>query len=142
MDVATIFAATLFTLEALHKTYGGSEVSCTSKPCGWSVPPKRQGPVTLISAMKFRKHHYRKEEKKTRQPMFSPGKDVRAPHQQECSDQRIKVLLEKLKDMQESSGKAIGWCDVLPQETKQREESQESEESKNETCEIRPDSSN
>ena len=36
-------AATLFALENLSKTSGANEVSCTSKPCGWSVPPKRQG---------------------------------------------------------------------------------------------------
>ena len=76
-----------------------------------------------------------KSEKESRQPMFSPGKDVRAPHQKECSDQRLNVLFEKLKEMQNSSGKAFGWCHVVPQQIPS--EQRQCEENESETCKTK-----
>ena len=56
-------AATLFALEDPNENSEAGEVSCTSKSCRWSVPPKRQMPVKPIFATKFRKHDYQKVKK-------------------------------------------------------------------------------
>lgn len=121
--------ATLFGLESFHKKKKAidkeDDISCTSKPCGWSVPPKRKGPVQPISAMKFKKHDYGKD-KKIRQPMFD-GKDVRAPHQQKWSDEKLKLMLNQLKELQDETGQPIGWCHLLPQVVPSVEVHQESE---------------
>lgn len=110
-------AATLFSLDEVCKKRAQSQRqlddSCTSKPCTWSVPPKRKGPVQPISQMKFCKHDYAKE-KKVQQPMFTPGKDVRAPHQREWPKERLEEMLAQLKDLQQKTGQAISWCHILP----------------------------
>ncbi|PFX22069.1 hypothetical protein AWC38_SpisGene13410 [Stylophora pistillata] len=64
----------LFSLESFPKTKDSvpketDAASCTAKPCSWSVPPKRKGPVQPISAMKFNKHNYFKR-KRLRQPIY------------------------------------------------------------------------
>jgi hypothetical protein len=103
-------AATLFGLESFHKKKSSSneaDVSCTSKPCSWSVPRKRKGPVQPIDTMKFSKHEFGKV-KKIRQPMFESGEDVRAPHQQSWSKDKINSMLDQLREIQNETGKAIG----------------------------------
>ena len=40
------------------------DVPCTSKPCKWSVPPKRRSEPTTIQEVNFEKHTWRKEGKR------------------------------------------------------------------------------
>lgn len=60
-------AATLFALEQHCKekqTIIDSNESCTSKPCKWSVPRKRKGPVPPIKQINVVKHDYAKPNKR------------------------------------------------------------------------------
>ena len=122
---AGIMAATLFGLDSFHKKKNSMQseesLSCTSKPCSWSVPPKRKGQVSPIGEMKFCKHNYDKEARQSSQSLFTPGKDVRAPHQQSWTEEKLKLMLEQLQKLQQQTGQRIGWCHILPQEIPQED---------------------
>ena len=47
--------------------------------------------------------------------MFKAGKEVRAPHQQQWSEEKLELMLRQLKEIQQQTGQAIGWCHILPQ---------------------------
>ena len=49
----------------------------TSKPCQWNLPKKRKINPEPIQSLKFQKHEYVKEEKRS----VRPQKDVIAPHE-------------------------------------------------------------
>ena len=107
-------AATLFACDEVCKRKAAQKesVSCTSKPCTWSVPPKRKGPAQPISRMKFHKHDYEKK-KRQQPPLFPPGKDVRAPHQREWPQEKIGKLLDQLKELHTKTGQVTSWSHIL-----------------------------
>jgi hypothetical protein len=47
-----------------EKLKSESDESCTSKPCKWNVPRKRNGNVVPIADMQFTKHDYAKKKVK------------------------------------------------------------------------------
>lgn len=53
-----------------------NEEACTSQSCKWNVPRKRKVDLVPIANMTFRKHEHAKM-KKSREPVISPGHDVR-----------------------------------------------------------------
>jgi len=104
-------AATLFAMESLHKKNSNveqSDVSCTSKTCKWSVPSKRKGPVQPINTMKFSKHVHGKE-KHVRRQLIENDKDVRAPHHRNWPDEKLRLMLNQLKEIQNETGQAIDY---------------------------------
>lgn len=114
--------ATLFYLESLGKkkqqatsTDSNNDVSCTSKPCKWTVPSKRKGPIEPIQNIKFKKHNFYKLKKDR---IMKEKVDVPQYNLKECqwSESRLQDMLEKLKKIQTETGKMIGWCQILPQE--------------------------
>ena len=58
----------------------------TSKPCRWNLPKQRKINAEPIQSLKFQKHEYVKEEKRS----VRPQKDVRAPHERRISDSELK----------------------------------------------------
>lgn len=103
-------ASTLFGLDEFvtKRTENDQVSSCTSKPCQWSVPPKRKGEVQEISKIKFKKHDYSKV-KKPRNSLIQPDKDVRAEvNKVEWSLEKKQNILEQILALQEKTGRLIG----------------------------------
>ena len=60
--------------------------------------------------MKFQKHEYVKEEKRS----VRPQKDVRAPHERAISDSELKSFYEEVKIVGRKTGKKVGLSFILP----------------------------
>ena len=60
--------------------------------------------------MKFQKHEYVKEEKRS----VRPQKDVRAPHERAISDSELKSFYEEVKIVGKKTAKKIGLSFILP----------------------------
>ena len=121
-------AATLFSLVEFCVEREKLEAeSCTSKPCKWNVPRKRKGDVVPIANMTFIKHDYSKPKEK-RRSLLPPGKDVRAPHQMQWSEERVKNMLILVKQYQEKNNCVAGWSHILPQDAVLESDSNEKEE--------------
>ena len=115
-------AATLFSLEdktsmdsgmvadkAISKT--PENIPCTSKPCTWNVPAgKRKLVPQPIQSVKFQKHEYGKVTKH----FAKEYGDVRAPHQRSTASCDLKVFYNKVKEVEEKTGKMMGLSLILP----------------------------
>lgn len=108
--------ATLFFLDSVCKKNkkSSSEISCTSKPCEWSVPRKRKEEVQPISAMKFQKYDYNKENKKAEDKC--KYQDVSSINQEGLNSKKLQSIFNKFKELENEVGKSIGWCHILPQD--------------------------
>lgn len=107
-------------------------IACTSKPCKWSVPRKRQIESAPIQTLKFEKHVWGK--KKANYKTSETQQDVRAPHQRN-QDQDLNAIFERAKEVEKKTGKKMGLSYIMPhslpaqatvQETKLVEEPQKS----------------
>ncbi|XP_022804951.1 uncharacterized protein LOC111342164 [Stylophora pistillata] len=109
-------AATLFAMEDACKkaasttTESEDELPCTSKPCKWSIPKKRKQEPTTVQAVKFVKHVYGKKEKEC-----SSSATVNTIHNKSKPNTDYNALLEKIKAMEEKTGKKIGLHSIIPQ---------------------------
>ena len=113
-------AATLFSLEEFCKVRKQqNEEACTSQSCKWNVPRKRKIDLVPIANMKFRKHEHAKM-KKSREPVISPGHDVRpAKYRNTNANTNTKRYntYSKVIDFQSKTGKLIGLSHILQQHT-------------------------
>ena len=87
-----------------------TNVPCTSKPCQWNLPKKRKLNAEPIQSLKFQKHEYGKEKKRSARPQ----KDVRAPHELTISDSELKSFYDEVKLVEKKTGKKIGLSFILP----------------------------
>ena len=85
---------------------------------GITVPRKREGSVTPVLAMSFKKHDHSKRKKRERTPTLKPSHDVRAAHQRHWSSEKVNSILESIKAYQSKSGNVVGRSHILPQEVK------------------------
>lgn len=116
-------AATLFALDDFckqrKKMSDNSEEPCTSKPCNWSVPRKRKGPVVPVAEMSFTKHDYAKKKvRRTSQPALD---HERAMPPGMWPEERTATMLALVKEYEKKSGKVVGWRHILPQEVQVNE---------------------
>lgn len=112
-------ASTLFALEQHCKDRGKQsteeEQSCTSKPCTWSVPRKRKGPVVAIKEMTFEKHDYAKEKKRRNlNKNDAPGPAI-------WESDKVSRVMTMMLEYQRQSGNVLSWIHILPQEIKDNE---------------------
>ena len=94
-------AATLFYLEEVCKVMTmdrleGTNESCTSQKCQWSIPRKRKGDVMAISDMHSKKHEYGKKKVK-RSPSIPPSHDIRAAHQRGTDNTKSYNIFTKVQ---------------------------------------------
>lgn len=110
-------AATLFAMEDACKksvsTTSESEddLPCTSKPCTWSIPKKRKQEPSTVQAVKFVKHVYGKKDKEC-----SSSSTVHTTHNKKKSNTDYNALLEKIKAVEEKTGRKIGLHYIIPQQ--------------------------
>ena len=91
--------------KAISKTPENIYLACTSKPCTWNVPAgKRKLVPQPIQSVKFQKHEYGKVTKH----FAKEYGDVRAPHQRSTASCDLKVLYNKVKEVEEKTGKMMG----------------------------------
>ena len=76
----------------------------TSKPCQWNLPKKRKINAEPIQSLKFQKHEYVKEEKRS----VRPQKDVIAPNERTICYSELKSFYEEVKIVEKETGKKIG----------------------------------
>ena len=112
-------AATLFAIEDqwdnVASVTGGisqpqNSIPYTSQPCQWNLPSKRKLNPEPIQSLKFAKHEYGKEKKRSSRDQI----DVRAPHQRNISDSELKLFYEEVKLVEKVTSKKIGLSSVLP----------------------------
>ena len=110
-------AATLFAMEDGCKksvsTTSESEddLPCTSKPCTWSIPKKRKQEPSTVQAVKFVKHVYGKKDKEC-----SSSSTVHTTHNEKKSNTDYNALLEKIKVVEEKTGRKLGLYYIIPQQ--------------------------
>lgn len=114
---ATLFALDEYCKQRVKASQDSSDLSCTSKPCKWNVPRKRKGSVVSIANMQFSKHDYAKPQKK-RKSFMTPGHDVRALDQRTWPEDRVKNMLNLVKEYQEKTDRAVGWLHILLQDVR------------------------
>ena len=112
-------AATLFAIEDQWDNVASvtgdisqpqNSIPCTSQPCQWNLPSKRKLNPEPIQSLKFAKHKYGKEKKRSSRDQI----DVRTPHQRNISDSELKLFYEEVKLVEKATGKKIGLSSVLP----------------------------
>ena len=89
--------------------------------------------LSPIANMTFIKHDYSKPKEK-RRSLLPPGKDVRAPHQMQWSEERVKNMLILVKQYQEKNNCVAGWSHILPQDAVLESDSNEKEEKNRGSC--------
>ena len=114
-------AATLFALGEFCKVREKQEndEACTSQKCKWNVPRKRKVDLVPVANLKFRKHEHGKL-KKSREPVISPGHDVRPASRCNTDANRntkLYNIYSKVVDFQDKTGKLIGLSQILQQHT-------------------------
>ncbi|XP_015750513.1 PREDICTED: uncharacterized protein LOC107330407 [Acropora digitifera] len=113
-------AATLFSLEEFCKVRKQqNEEACTSQSCKWNVPRKRKIDLVPIANMKFRNDEHAKM-KKSREPVISPGHDVRPANYRNTNantNTKRYNTYSKVIDFQSKTGKVIGLSHILQQHT-------------------------
>jgi hypothetical protein len=112
-------AATLFAIEDMcgqpdstKRTDNGEDIACTSKPCAWSVPRKRQIESAPIQTLKFEKHVWGKK-KANSKTKSNTEQDVRAHHQRN-QDQDLNAIFERVKQVEKKTGKKMGLSCIMP----------------------------
>ena len=85
---------------------------CTSKPCKWNVPRQKKVDPSPIRSMTFVKHEYGKEKSPK---AVKTVRDVRAPHQQNVTQEQLSNVLEMVKGVEAKTGKKLGLSFILPQ---------------------------
>lgn len=83
-----------------------SNESCTSKPCKWSVPRKRKGPVQPIKQINVVKHDYAKPNKR---PKLETKHST--PPKVWQSD-KVEKVFEMMKAYQKKSGNIVSWTHI------------------------------
>lgn len=113
-------AATLFAIEDMGRkldtakqSESASDVPCTSKPCAWSVPRRKPAEATTIQSVTFEKHIWGKTKRKRDNSSCDDIEDVRAPHQR-TQDRDFQVIFEKIKQIEQKTGKKIGLSTTIP----------------------------
>ena len=86
-----------------------TNVPCTSKPCQWNLPKKRKLNAEPIQSLKFQKHEYRKEKKRSARPQ----KDAKAPRANNLRSWAQELLWWGQTSWEEN-GKKIGLSFILP----------------------------
>lgn len=110
-------AATLFAMEDACKksvsttSESENDLPCTSKPCTWSIPKKRKQEPSTVQAVKFVKHVYGKKDKEC-----SSSSTVHTTHNEKKSNTDYNALLEKIKAVEEKTGRKIGLHYIIPQQ--------------------------
>ena len=74
------------------------------------IPKKRKLNAEPIQSLKFQKHEYGKEKKRS----VRLQKDVRGPHEQTISDSELKSFYDEVKLVEKKTGKKIGLSFILP----------------------------
>ena len=87
-----------------------TNVPCSSRPCQWNLLQKGKINAELIQSLKFQKHGFGKEKKRS----VIPQKDVRAPHERTMSDSDLKSFYDEVKQVEKKTGKKIGLSFILP----------------------------
>lgn len=87
------------------------DLPCTSKPCTWSIPKKRKQEPSTVQAVKFVKHVYGKKDKEC-----SSSSTVHTTHKEKKSNTDYNALLEKIKAVEEKTGRKIGLHYIIPQQ--------------------------
>lgn len=108
-------AATLFAIEDKQgrpaERDTTEDVPCTSKPCKWSVPPKRRSEPTTIREVNFEKHIWRKEGKRKSKSV----KMVVGSTPYERSERRdFDMIYKGIKEIEEKKEKKIGIAYIIP----------------------------
>ena len=108
-------AATLFAIEDKQGRPADrdttEDVPCTSKPCKWSVPPKRRSEPTAIREVNFEKHIWRKEGKRKSKSV----KMVVGSTPYDGSERRdFDMIYKGIKEIEEKKEKKIGIAYIIP----------------------------
>ena len=108
-------AATLFAIEDKQgrpaERDTTEDVPCTSKPCKWSVPPKRRSEPTTIREVNFEKHIWRNEGKRKSKSV----KMVVGNTPYERSERRdFDMIYKGIREIEEKKEKKIGIAYIIP----------------------------
>lgn len=106
--VATLFAVEDKQRNFVNETENISSAPCTSKPCKWSVPPKKKCQPTAIQDVSFTKHVFKNQEAKPRRKRMD-----RTPLTSQ-SNHDFNDIYNKLKELEQRTGKKIGLIHTIP----------------------------
>jgi len=106
-------AATLFAVEdqqrnVVKETEHNNDLPCTSKPCRWSVPPKKRCQPTTIQDVLFEKHVLKNQETKPK----SKRMDRRPLAKRD--NHNFDDIYNKLKELEQKTGRKIGLIHTIP----------------------------
>ena len=87
------------------------DVPCTSKPCKWSVPPKRRSEPTTIREVNFEQHIWKKQGKRKSKSV----KMVLGNTPYERSERRdFDMIYKGIKEIEEKKEKKIVIAYIIP----------------------------